>query len=464
MTSLFGILGVGANGLNASSFGTNVTSQNASNVATDGYSRRIATLEPIGPPPEGGFGARASGARRTVDIFLERRLLGARSLTGEAAARARTLGILDSVLAESSGMGDAFDQFQTAIADLAAHPNDRSARTVVLERADAVAQAFRSAADAIATARSDANDYIEDEVRQVNVKLSEIASLGAQISKAEIGGQEASDLRDRRDQLVREVADFIPVTQIEDSTGRISLLLAGSLPLVSPDGQVGQLEAAIDASSGDMHVYKFAAGARTDVTAVITSGSIGGALAGRDGALADAANDLDQLAWDFAAAYNATHSAGVGLDGIGGRNLFEPPAAVAGAAAAMALSTDVAGLPDELAAATYAGALPGDNTNALALQALQDTLIASGGTRTAGQAFEALIGSAGSALQSANLGVERTADALAQLVELRESVSGVSLDEEMIALTRFQRAYQASLRVVETADQMLGELMEIARR
>lgn len=464
MTSLFGILGVGANGMAASSFGTNVASQNASNVGTDGYTRRLAILEPMGPPPEGGAGARAVGARRVLDALLDRRILGARAAAGAATAGARTLGVLDLVLAEGTGgLGDAMDALQAAIADLGAHPEDRAARTVVLGRAAQLAEAFSSAARSLDEARADANQHIATDVAALDDELHQIASLGAQISRAELGGAEASDLRDRRDELVRQVSDFVPVTRIEDPSGRITLLLGGSIPLVSPDGRVGTLEAAPDATTGDMHVFAVVAGARVDVTSRIDAGSIGGTIAARDGALSQAATDLDQLAFDVASAYDAVHAAGFGLDGNAGRDLFELPAGPAGAAAAMAVSADVLGQPDHIAAASVAAAVPGDNRGALALLALADARIALGGTGTAGDGLSALIGSAGTALQRATAEAEHTATVADQLAGLRESVSGVSLDDEMVALTRYQRAYQASLRVVQVADEMLGELLELGR-
>ncbi len=448
--------------MTAQSFGSHVASNNATNVNTPGYSRRIANIQPVGGPPEPGNGARAVGQRRVVDQFLERRMLGAQSFQGEASARSGALGVLDVIFSDGAGnLGDAIDAFHSAIADLAAYPSDPGPRVTLLSRAEQVADAFHVAAGELVQSRVDLNERIQGEVAELNDRLDEIGSLGVQIAQSELGGREASDLRDRRDQLVRDVAEQVPVKVLDEGDGTISLLLSGGLPLVSPDGHVEGLQTSIDPTSGDTQIYRTTAGAVVDITATIGSGIIGGLIDARDGALSDARDSLDQLAFDFAAAYNTAHAAGVGLDGASGRNIFEPLASAAGAAESIGISADVAGLPDAIGAAADATATPGDNRNALALLDLSEAPIALGGTATVTDAYASLIATGASAVQVAIGQEEAAGAALEQVTALREGVSGVSVDEEMVSLTQFQRAYQASLRVIQTADEMLGELMNL---
>ena len=136
---------------------------------------------------------------------------------------------------------------------------------------------------------------------------------------------------------------------------------------------------------------------------------------------------------------------------------------VAGAASTISLSSDVAGSPDRLAAAENAASLPSDNRNALRLLDVREQKLTNGGVDTAQSAFSSIVAGAGSALRSAMDRQVQTDATVSQMDALRESVSGVSTDDEMISLMRYQRAYQASLRVIETADQMMQELLNLGR-
>ena len=460
--TLTSVLGIGANGLAAASHGTTVTSQNITNAATKGYTRRLTDLESI-PLSEGG-GVRSKASTRVQDAFLERRSLASHAFSGETEARVRTLSVLDSVLSEDSGnIGAALDAFESALADLSAYPGERGARQVVLARATQLSQAFSRTADALTATRVDANGEITDTINGVNGKLTQIGALGSKIAATKAAGGDAGDLQDRRDQLVRDVASAIPVTVLHEDDGQITLLLAGSRALVSADGSVTKLAANLDPTSGDVRIYRTTAGAQEDITGLISSGRVGGLVSARDGALAQARTELDQLAFDISTAYNAVHSAGFGLDGATARNLFTPPSAVLGAAGAMRVSTDVADQPDWLAAATSAASVPGDNRNALALLALRDQAFAAGGTLTAQEAFSGIVASGGSAVQGALGDLDQADATLSQVEGLRQAMTGVSTDEEMISLMTYQRAYQASLRVIETADAMLQELMNMKR-
>lgn len=451
---------IGRNALVASQRGSQVASHNLTNASTPGYTRRVVEMQSV--PLEHGGGVRAGEIQRAVDPYLERRGLAARGFSGESDARVKTLEVIDTVFADGQGsIGEALDAFDASLTDFSVGPQSIPNRQVVLARANDVAKSFTRATEALAQARTDANEAISNDITAVNQKLDRIGELNKQIVAGKNGQMDVADLEDQRDQLVRDISTSLPVQTIQDDSGAVAVVLAGSRDLVSIDSKVHHLVPTSTTTTGRITIQRETSGALEDITNLFNTGSIGGAIAARDGALTDAQNALDQLAYDVSTAYNTQHAAGVGLDGATGRNLFNAPATVTGAAMNFAVSADVAGQPNRLAGASDALSLPGDNRNALALLGLQDRRIASGGTATAQQAFSAMVTAAGSASRSAKDQADFADTSLTQIESLRESYSGVSTDEEMMNIMKYQRAYQAALRVVETADSMLASLLNM---
>jgi flagellar hook-associated protein 1 FlgK len=195
------------------------------------------------------------------------------------------------------------------------------------------------------------------------------------------------------------------------------------------------------------------------VTRVLTGGELAGIRDARDVDAVAVLDRLDQLAFDVASAVNAQHSAGFGLDGVAGRNLFSVSATVSGAARSLALDPTMVDNPNAVAAAAAAADLPGGSDNALALSGLSTQKLATGGTRTASEGYSDLVGDLGMRKQNAAMDAQTKTAIQSQVLAMREETSGVSLDEEMVQLTKFQRAYEAAARVLTTADELMAELI-----
>ena len=194
---------------------------------------------------------------------------------------------------------------------------------------------------------------------------------------------------------------------------------------------------------------------------MIKGGSLGGALQARDVDVPAYLTELDQLAYDFSTAVNAQHQAGYGLDGVGSRDFYDPLATATGAAGTLTLSADVDGDPYAIAAATDPAGVPGDNTNAIALSQLADQLVAKGGTMTVGEAYATTVGEVGVSIQTATDSVSMRKATISSIETIRDSQAGVSLDEELTNMIAFQRAYQASSRVVSMVDELLQTVISM---
>jgi flagellar hook-associated protein 1 FlgK len=164
--SILSILNQGTLGLAANQLASQVSSQNITNAATEGYVRRASDTR-----VDGSLTGQ-TGARRVLDPFLEKRLLSAESSSGQASAERLALDPLDTIFAESEGgLGSALDAFLASLSELSARPGDMPIREQVLGRAGQLAMAFQNAAGGLADARTDANQRIQQGVDEVNVRI-----------------------------------------------------------------------------------------------------------------------------------------------------------------------------------------------------------------------------------------------------------------------------------------------------
>lgn len=456
MAGLFDTLTLGGNALLSQQSAAHLTSHNIANAGTKGYHRQEAQL--VAQPPI--MGVRAEDPRRVVDALLARRIDTAAGDAASADARAQGLARMESLVGrlDDDGLSASLDRFFGSWRELSAAPHNHSVRSQVLASSEELASRVRYAANELGTVSADADRELVAVVGQANQLISRIAALNGSIHKAEATGTSAHDLRDQRDLAARDLAGLMGTRVLEGADGHVAVQLDGVS--VVEDHRARPLALEVDPTTGLHHVVA-AGGARIQLDGRITMGTAAGLLQLRDVDVPAQLAALDQFAYDLATAVNGVHVAGVGLDGGTGRALFAPPGAVAGAAAALGLDAAVVGQPDLVAAAQDAASLPGDQRQALAMVALESQALASGGTQTLSSALLSAQSAIGEASQGAAVAVERTAQSLLQLETLRESQSGVSIEEQMLALQRYQRAYQAAAKVISTVDDMLESLMNL---
>ena len=179
-----------------------------------------------------------------------------------------------------------------------------------------------------------------------------------------------------------------------------------------------------------------------------------GWLQTRDTKIAGYMSSLDDLAQTLSTEVNAQHAAGYGLIGSHGDDLFSGSGAVD-----MAVNSVILNDSNRIAAASAAGAVPGDASNAAAIAELRTALTMSGGTFD--DAANELVSQVGHDVQEAKTYQSHQTDMLAYLDNYRESVSGVNLDEEMVNLVKYQAAYNAAAKMITMGDDMLSTLMNM---
>ncbi|MDX1707170.1 MAG: flagellar basal body rod C-terminal domain-containing protein, partial [Desulfobacterales bacterium] len=185
-------------------------------------------------------------------------------------------------------------------------------------------------------------------------------------------------------------------------------------------------------------------------------GKLKGYLEVRDTIIPGNMGRLDTLAQALMTDVNTLHQAGFVLDGSAGQAFFTGLGAVN-----MAVNANIVADPDLIAAAADPLTVPGDNRQAIQIVNLQYQLNMSGNTATYNDYYGALIRDTGNEVLKADAYYRHQSDMLAQLENRRESISGVSLDEEMINLIKFQNAYSAAAKMISAADEMLQTVLQM---
>lgn len=460
MAGLSSLLSTARDALSAQSFGLNVTGQNISNASTPLYVRREAVLENrvMGTLTAGSVVA--TGIRRAVDVYVDRQYFQSSSMNSAASQYDKELAQIESAFNDLGGvgLGSDLDALFSSFQQLATSPTDITARSQVLAQAEVFSTRVNEIAEGLATQKSEMVERAKDIASEVTQRAAELAKLNQQIAYTKQSGQDASDLIDQRNAKLLNLSQMVDTRIVDGSDGQISIQSAGVM--LVEGGTARGFKIDLD-DEGKLQVFATRAGGAppdSEVTAHLTGGSLAGVKQARDEDLFDVSAMFDKFVFDVAGAVNAQHAAGVGLDGSTGVNIFDVGAAASGAARAIAVSPDIAGNPLALAAAGSADELPGGSSNALLLGNLATTALP-GASRTPAQSYGDLVGRVGLSRSSATAEADLRQDIFAQAETARESTSGVSLDEEMVALERYQRAYQAAAKVITTVDGLLEELM-----
>jgi flagellar hook-associated protein 1 len=463
MSGLLGMLSSTARALDAQRYGLDVAGQNIANVNTPGYAKRVAVLRElaVSDRSRAGDGAEAAGVRTMRDRLIDRRLRDELQAEGRYAAMADSLGIVEVALGRPGASIDkSLSDFFDAFATLAASPLSATARQQVVLRGQSLATAFRDMSNRVEAGLRDADARVRATVDAVNDLASRVASLNRSLAGVSPSSGEGLHLRDQVNEAVTVLSRLVDVSAIERADGGFDLAFGAGRPLVT-GAHVYAMGVTDRAGTG---VADITSGG-TVVTGEMTGGRLGGLLQVRDVHLPAYVAHLDEVAHTLAQQVNAAHQAGFDPTGAAGRPFFAPPAAVAGAARALALDSLLAASGGEaLIAASSDPTSAGNNANARALAGLRDAKVLGGGTATLHEGWERLVYTVGRDTASVRDEWRTRGEVVQQVLNLQDSVSGVSLDEEAADMLRFQRGFEANARFFRAIDDALETLMRMVAR
>ncbi len=561
--NIYGALNIAKWALLSQQTAIEVAGHNIANVNTEGYTRQQAVIEASHPiptiPGQIGTGVKITEIKRAYDNFLGSQINSETNLLGKWTSKEEALSRAEVVFNETTGGGlnKYLTEFWSAWQNLSLNPAGETERQAVIGKGKLLSDTFNKLSTDLKRIRDDADKKIVSVVDEVNQLTGQIVELNKIIHESEVTGENANDLRDKRDLIIKKIAERMDVNYYEDSTNnQVIVYTAKGRPLVT--GQYAfQLQAVQNSENAALHDVKWTNvdGTLTDLSSDLTGGNLAGLIEARDSNVQQYLKKLDILSASIVKEVNKEHVTGYGLDGSTGVIFFNPlsvttkagasntgsatvssgsvsnpqvvatdnyevrftssssysiynatqgassgtftfssgssisffqqkgiTVSISGSAASgdrfvisasensssiMAVNSTVELNTKKVAAAKSAAS--GDGDNALSIGALQSSLIVGGsggaasGTYTFNDYYNAVVGTVGLDTSTAKENVKQREAVKLQLENRRENISGVSLDQEMIDLIKFQQAYGAAAKLISTVDELLDTLLSTVR-
>jgi len=439
----FSSLNIGSSALFAAQRAVEVAAHNVANANTDGYTRQRLTVtasQPtFGTPGSRGDGDRGTGVtvvsvQRLRDRLADVSYRSEAGVSGAASARAETLGRAESVLGVyGDGAPEALSSFLASWDQLALTPADPAARASVLNAGQLLADSL-SGADAKLTAVSgEVALRVGDDVNETNGLLASVAKLNTDIQQAQTSAREPNDLLDQRDTAL----------------DRLSALTGARID-TNPDGTVTLTAGGVDLVRGDKAAVLTSGGSPTTISVsgggtVPLAGEIGGYVSVAAVDLPSYRAQLDDIARLLHHTVNTSHAGGLGTDGSTGQPFFSGTTAAS-------ITVDPALTTASLAASASGSTADGNNALAVAT-ALR------GGSPSVGDTLRGLGSRIGQATANANRNAATQKASVISAQAVRASADGVSVDEEMVDLVKYQHSYEAAAKVISIADGMLDKII-----
>jgi flagellar hook-associated protein 1 FlgK len=454
MGGLFSALHTASTALDAFSQALGVDESNIANASTPGYAAQRANIAPINTSGDNTSTSDTVTVTSSGDAFADALVRAASSQASASQTNVEQLTPINQQfdITGQTGILAAFQQFSTAFANLAVTPNDPTAGAQALDAAGQVASTFQSAVATLGTQQQQVGTLIQNTALQINNLSAGIAQLNAQTtaSPADLSSVDAGMRND-----LNQLSNLVDITINTAPNGTVSVLAGGQLPLVLGD-QAYTLSVDTAAAPGSQ-VSSSGGGNSPDTF----SGQLGALLNTQNNTIAGLiggngqTGSLNTLAAGFASLVNTALGNGTTSAGQPGTPIFtyDPNNAAGTLALALNLTASdlgVASTTESNGVANYLAELPsstaaGDQISGLSAEADFGTIAASVGQQ----------------LSDANTASTADQTALTTAQANWQQQSGVSLDQEAVNVTAFERSYQANAQVVSILNQLTEDVINL---
>lgn len=441
MSGIFGTLNTATKGLLAQQTALHTASHNISNANTDGFSRQRVQMQADLSYTLAGVGQLGTGVKmesvvRMVDDYVNKQIRNENSAYEQYNVKSQTLDQLEIILNEPSTTGINFNlnEMFNAWQELSKNPESLSAKTIVVEKSKALVETINHISNQIESLKAETNGQIDKNILDFNSTVEKIDALNKQIFNISVKGEVPNDLLDQRDLLLKDLSSIAQVDINYDQYGRAKINLDGKVVLdakeynkigINSDGKILIGSDIITEPSGKIKGY-------------LESIKV----------LVDVENQLDGFVNSMATNVNELHNTDP-------HNTDNDIFADFDSAKTIKINPAI-DKNNSLIVPGYT-AEKGDGDRALDISKLRNKILSDGSTIPS--KYNDIVTRVGISKQQSDNIVSNQEVLLNQLILKRESTSGVSIDEEVTNVLKYQKAYEANARVISVLNDMLDVLI-----
>lgn len=429
-----------------------VTSNNISNANNPYYSRQIVVFGTETPDYLTGLsigsGVKIDDIFRAKNQILENQILGYNQKYSFADKQSSILQGLESLLSEptDAGISSLIQNFFNSFEELANNPTSTPLRLNVIQSAQMLSSKFQNVYEGFLQNKNQLKQEATDTVTLINNYTEQINLLNKQIYEARIKGNEANDLLDKRDEMIDKLSKIVNVNVSIDKDNVANVSIGG----VFAADKIQFTKFKLNEVDGKLILTNNDESAKVQVT----SGELGAVVTTYNSTIPNYLKQLDAIGETIVKKVNEIHSKGYSITEpqVTGINFFEKYDT-----GSLVINSDI--LKDSNLIAASSDTTIGNNEIAKQIASLKEQKILNG--LTIGESYSSFINGIANTIQQSQQNYDTYDMVLTQLNQQKASYSGVSVDEEMMNIIKYQRSFDASAKLVSVADKLLETIINM---
>lgn len=440
-----------------------IASQNISNAGNPDYTRqKVLFANDVGEKGT-GLGIKIQDVLRIRNDVLDMQLRKYQSSLSDSEKRSEILKQIEAVISEPSenGLSSFITEFFNAWDNLSTNPNSQQLRLNVIQKAQQLSVRFKDTIDGFNEIQYMLQQEAYVQANTINDYLKNIYELNQKIYDAEARGTKASELKDERDAIIDKLSKIVNITVQKTEHGSVSVNVGGIFGADQTNYNQfevklidGQLRLAV---KNDSKNFAFVNAGELNAISDLYSNKI-----------PSYKSAYENLASNFVKQVNDIHKQGYTLN-IGGTTFTGIPFFGEIGAGGEIVNAFVDGqikinssiLSDPKYIAVSANGNEGDNSIALQIAELSKTKIPELGNQTFSENYTSILNSIAQEKVIADNSTVSNELIVQNLNSQKQSYSGVSIDEEMTNVMKYQRSYEAAAKLIKISDEILNTIINL---